>query len=167
VKQREFLWGPVDQACLPDDLVNCYWAHGAGVSGVGAIVTQDEDVQRGYKLWTVVGAACLSLPGFVQHFAVDEDLAIPDLYGLSWERDDSLDQWDFLTGYLNDNNVTPARAMEKATGDFVDQDPLVVVEVRLHAWALHDHCLCDEDIDEQCNKNRRHYRAQELQNGSL
>ena len=79
------------------------------------------------KFRAVTRSTCPGWPRFVQRSIIDQDVAISDLYRLSWERDNALDQRDLLVGYVHDHDVSSARTVKEVIGDLIDQDTLVVV----------------------------------------
>ena len=141
-------WGPVGDPGLADDVFPGQHPPAMGITGVGAVVSQDKVFIRAYGHWTPGVRASIRGVRFLQQLAVDENPALFNLQVLSREPDDPLDKLTvWVAGEVKDNDVTTLRRMEPI-GDLADNQVLTIVHVGLHAGPL-DTKVLDEGANQK------------------
>ncbi len=140
--------GPVRDPGLTDDVFPRQHPPAVGITGVRAIVSQDEVLVRAYvhrAPGVSAGIGCIRL---FQGLAVDENLPLFDLQLLARDPDDPFDELTVgISGEVKDNDVTTLRRVEPI-GNLADDQVLTIVHVRLHASSL-DAKVLDEGADQE------------------
>jgi hypothetical protein len=139
---------PVGDPGLADDVFPRQHPPAMGITGIGAIVSQDEVFIRAYGHRAPGICAGIGSVRFLQQLAVDENLPLFDRQVLAREPNDPLDKLTvWVSGEVKDNDVTSLRRVEPI-GDLADNQVLAIVHVWLHAGPL-DTKVLDEGANQK------------------
>ena len=142
--------GPVNKDGLAVDEGTVDGAEISAVRGDGAVVAHDEVVVRG-KDYLVHGAVVSVLGrhvGLGNELAVHEHAAMFNAKAIAGQRDDALDVALFrIARIVKDHNIAAIDGSE-AVNEFVDEEPVAVLEARQHAGAFYPDRLIEEGDDE-------------------
>jgi len=138
-------------------------AERAAVVGRSAVVTHHKDVQRRHPLGSILASGHLRQIGFVQGLAISVHPSIMHADNLARQADDSLDQELAIvaTRLFENDDVASPRSVEVVGYLFHDQ-PLIRVQVRLHALSIDASRLGQEDVDQSGDQHRGNYCFQKL-----
>jgi hypothetical protein len=147
---------PIRDPGFADDVFPGQHPPTVGITGVGAIVSQDKVFTRAYgnrAPGICAGIGCVRL---LQQLFVDENPPLLNLQVLAREPDNPLDKLTvWVSGEVKDNDVTTLRGV-KPIGDLADDQVLAVVHVRLHAGSL-DAKVLDEGANQKEDEQGEDY----------
>ena len=128
-----------------------------------AIITHHEHVQRGHAHGAVVPPRVPFQIWLIQRAVINVYATVADAHLFAGQPHDALDQQLVLGTFwpLENHDVAPLRAVE-TIGDLLHDQPLVGMQVGLHAQAVNSRRLGQEGMDEQGNEHRRDNRLQQL-----
>lgn len=84
-----------------------------------------------------------------------EDIIVSDFYFFSGESDDSFDEWDISIFWDEDDDISSLELAESRS-DFVDDDKISLVKLRLHTLSHDRERVEDEKSDKQDYSHDEH-----------
>src|SRR5271170_4166912 len=86
---------------------------------------------------------------FVDTLAIDEDAAVIDADVVAWQPDDALDVALLRVAWIVENDHIATRNLFEVISKFIDEEPVLVAQFRLHAGAFDLHRLVQKGDDEK------------------